>query len=174
MTSQVHDWVVYKLAALLGSVGNKVKIHKITPLTGKERGKIEIKDYAVLQKPQAQDKHLPPPRTLIMDFTMTHVRFGHSHLHPMGQLTHTKRSDGAPDPDGVLKEVTRIKIRHYRNVYLNRPDPIAFLTLAVDTTERLYDHFIRLCFLHTHRETSTLANELSGESDQFRFLRSTC
>ena len=27
-----------------------------------------------------------------MDFTMTHVRFGRSHLHPMGQLTHTRRS----------------------------------------------------------------------------------
>ena len=40
------------------------------------------------------------PRTPIMDFTMTHVRFGRSHLHPMGQLTHTRRSDGAPDPYG--------------------------------------------------------------------------
>ena len=30
-----HDWVVYKLGDLLGSVGHKVKIHKITPPTGK-------------------------------------------------------------------------------------------------------------------------------------------
>jgi hypothetical protein len=35
-TSQVHDWVVYKLGALLGSVGHRVKIHNITPATGKE------------------------------------------------------------------------------------------------------------------------------------------
>ena len=103
------DWVVYKLGALLGSVGHKVKIHKITPATGKERGDIAIKDYVVLQKPQAQDNRLPPPRTLIMDFTMTHVRFGRSHLHPLGQHTHTRRSDGAPDPDGALKEAVRIK-----------------------------------------------------------------
>jgi hypothetical protein len=48
---QVHDWVVYKLGALLGSVGHKVKIHKITPTTGKERGDIEM-DYVVLQKPK--------------------------------------------------------------------------------------------------------------------------
>ena len=46
--SQVHDWVVYKLGVLIGSVGHKVKIHKITPATGKERGDIEIKDYVVL------------------------------------------------------------------------------------------------------------------------------
>ena len=105
-------WVVYRLGALFGSVGHKVKIHKINPATGKERGDIEIKDYVVLQKPQGQDNRLPPPRTLIMDFTMTHVRFGRSHLHPIGQLTHTRRSDGAPDPDGALKEAARIKIRH--------------------------------------------------------------
>ena len=49
--SQVHDWVVYKLGALLGSVGHRVKIHKITSAIGKERGDIEIKDYIVLQKP---------------------------------------------------------------------------------------------------------------------------
>ena len=28
--SQVHDWVVYRLGGILGSVGHKVKIHKIT------------------------------------------------------------------------------------------------------------------------------------------------
>ena len=78
------------------------KIHKITSPTGKERGDIEIKDYVVLQKPQVRDNHLPPPHTLIMDFTMTHVRFGCSHVHPIGQLTHTSRSDGAPDPADVL------------------------------------------------------------------------
>jgi hypothetical protein len=30
--SQVHDWVVYRLGGILGSVGHKVKIHKITPV----------------------------------------------------------------------------------------------------------------------------------------------
>ena len=117
---------------------------------------------------------LPPPRTLIMDFTMAHVRFGRSYLHPIGQLTHTRRSDGAPDPDGSLKEEVRIKICHYRNIYLNRPDPIVFLSLAVDTSDRLYDDFICLIFLHGHREASVLVNELPEESDQFRFLRTTC
>jgi hypothetical protein len=28
--SQVHDWVVYRLGDILGWVGHKVKIHKIT------------------------------------------------------------------------------------------------------------------------------------------------
>ena len=61
-------------------------------------------DQSVMQKPQPQANRLPPPRTLIMDYTMTHIRFGRSHVHPMGQLTNTRRSDGAPDPDGALKE----------------------------------------------------------------------
>ncbi len=50
-TSQVHDWVVYKLGVLLDSVGHRVKIHNITSATVKERGDSEIKDYVVLQKP---------------------------------------------------------------------------------------------------------------------------
>ncbi len=52
VASQFHDWVVYKMGTLLGSVGHRVKIHKITPANGKERGDLEIKDYVVLQKPQ--------------------------------------------------------------------------------------------------------------------------
>ncbi len=92
----------------------------------------------------------------------------------MGQLTHTRRTDNAPDPDGALKTVARAKIRHYRQLYLNRPDPIAFMPVAVDTSDRGYDDFSRLLFLHTHRESSVLANEIPEESDQFRFLRAAC
>ena len=88
VTTQVHDWVVYKLGVLLGSVGHRVKIHKITTTTGKERGGLELKDYVVLQNPQEQTDRLPPPRTLILDFTLTHTRFGRSQVHPIGQLTH--------------------------------------------------------------------------------------
>ncbi len=50
--SQMHDWVVYLLGVIFGSV-------EITPATGKERGDLEIKDYVVLQIPQEQDDHLP-------------------------------------------------------------------------------------------------------------------
>ena len=44
----------------------------------------------------------------------------------------------------------------------------------MDTTGRQYDDFIRLFFLCVHREASTLTNELSEESDQFRFIRTSC
>jgi hypothetical protein len=70
--------------------------------------------------------------------------------------------------------VDRKKILHYHQLYLNRPDPIAFLPAAVDTAGRLYDDFSRLLFLHTHRETSVLSNEVPEESGQFRFLRAAC
>ena len=155
-------------------MGHRVKIHKITPAMGKERGDLEIKDYVVFQKPQEQTDRLPPSRTLIMDFTLTHTRFGRSQVHSLGQVTHTRRSDGAPEPDGSLREVARTKIRHYRQLYINRPDPIAFMPVAVDTSGRIYDDFSRLLFLHAHREASALDNELPEESDQFRFLRSVC
>jgi hypothetical protein len=102
-SSQVHDWVVYKLGALLGSVGHRVKIHNITSATGKERGDLQIKDYVVLQKPQTQANRLPPPHTLILDYTMTYIRFGRSHLHPMetSRLLTSSLSLGVPVPHGT-------------------------------------------------------------------------
>jgi hypothetical protein len=67
--------------------------------------------------------------------------------------------------------VARKKNLHYRQLYINRPDPLTFLPVVVDTTGRLYDDFSRLLFLHTHRETSVLDNEIPEESGQFLFLR---
>ena len=52
----------------------------------------------------------------------------------LGQLTHTRRSDGEPETDGALRTVTRKKILHFRQLYINRPEPIAFMPVAVDTT----------------------------------------
>jgi hypothetical protein len=46
--TEVYDWAVYKLSGILGSVGHRVKIHKITSAKGKERGDLEIRDYVVL------------------------------------------------------------------------------------------------------------------------------
>ncbi len=105
---------------------------------------------------------------------MTHTRYDSSHVHTTGQLKNTRRSDDTPELDGSLREVVRKKILHYRQLYINRPDPIAFLPASIDTTGRLCDDFSRLLFLHDHREASTLANEIPEESDQFRFLCAAC
>jgi len=45
-SNDIQKRVLYRLGGILGSVGHKVKIHKITPATGKERGDLEIKDYS--------------------------------------------------------------------------------------------------------------------------------
>ncbi len=121
----------------------------------------------VLQKPQQQDDRLPPPRTLILDFTLTRS----SHVHTTGQLTNTRSSEDAPESDGVLRVVVRKKILHYPQLCINRPDPTVFLPVAVDTTGHIYDDFSRLLFLYPNREVSVLTNEIPEESDQFRFLR---
>jgi hypothetical protein len=70
--------------------------------------------------------------------------------------------------------VVRAKIRHYRQLYMNHPEPIDFMPVSVDTAGRIYDNFSRLLFLHDHREASTLSNEIPEESEQFRFLRAAC
>ena len=59
-------------------------------------------------------------------------------------LTKTRCSDGAPEPDGTIKVVSRKKILHYRQLYIDRPDPIDFMPVAVDTSGRIYDDFLRL------------------------------
>jgi hypothetical protein len=107
---------------------------------------VEIRDYIVLQKPRDLTDCLPPPRTLILDFTLTHTRFGKFQLSSLGQLTHTRRTDGVPESDGALRTVTRTKIRHYRQLYINRPEPIAFMPVAVDTAGRIYDQRNRNSF----------------------------
>ena len=85
-------------------------------------------------------------------------------------MTNTRRSDGAPGPDGDIKVVDRKKIIHYHQLYIDRPDPIAFMSVAVDTSGRIYDDFLRLLFLHAHREASALANDIPEESATFVFF----
>jgi hypothetical protein len=68
----------------------------------------------------------------------------------------------------------RKKILHYCQLYIDRPDPIAFMTLAVDKSDRFYDDFLRLLFLHVHSETSVLVNDIPQESSHFRFLDVAC
>jgi hypothetical protein len=48
------------------------------------------------------------------------------------------------------------------------------MPVAVDTSGRIYDDFLRFLFLHAHREASALTNDISKESGQFRFLRAAC
>ncbi len=153
---------------LLRSVGHRVKTHKITPVPDNERGDIEIQDYVFL--PRGEDDRIPS-RTLVMDVTMTHDRYGRTTHHTNGTLTHRVPSTGAPQPDGALNKTARMKIRHYRQMYADRSDPIVFLPITVSTSGRVYEDFPRLLFLHSHREASILAGELPEESEQFRFLR---
>ena len=105
---------------------------------------------------------------------MTHPHYGRSHVYPIGQMTNIRRSDGASEPDGTLKVVGRKKIIHYRQLYIDHPEPIAFMPVAVDTSDHIHDDFLRLLFLHAHREASTLANDIPEESGHFRFLRAAC
>jgi hypothetical protein len=52
---------------------------------------------------------------------------------------------------------------------------IAFMPVTVDTVGRHgWSDFSRLLFLHVHRESSALANEIPEESEQFRFLHAAC
>jgi hypothetical protein len=55
--------------------------------------------------------------------------------HSTGNLTHALSSNDTPHPDGDLKNTDRTKIIDYRRLYTDRPDPIVFLSLPVNTSE---------------------------------------
>ena len=80
----------------------------------------------------------------MLDFTLTHTL--RSQVHSIGQLTHTRRSDGAPDPDGALRAVARTKILHYRQLYIDRPEPIVFMSVTVDTSTVFTMTLVSYCF----------------------------
>jgi hypothetical protein len=124
-TLPAHEWIVYKFSLFLCSVGHRVKTHRITPADDNERGVIEIKDYVIL--PRGEDDRLPP-RTLVIHVTMTHDHYGRTTQRTNRALTHRVSSTGAPQPDGALNKTASIKIRHYRQTYADRPDPIVFLS----------------------------------------------
>jgi hypothetical protein len=65
----------------------------------------------------------------------------------------------------TVNKTTRMKIRHYPQIYEDRSDPIVFLSITVSTSGRVYEDYARLLFLHTHREASILAGELPEESE---------
>ncbi len=68
----------------------------------------------------------------------------------IGQITHTRRSDGAPESNGVLQIVTSDK-KHHRQNYLNQPDPTVFIPVVVDTSGLIYSDFSRLLFFVYYR-----------------------
>ena len=69
--------------------------------------------------------------------------------------------------DGVLNKAVRMKIRHYRQIYADRPDPIVFLSVVVNTSGHVYEDVTRMLFLHAHREASILAGELLRNRSSF-------
>ena len=48
------------------------------------------------------------------------------------------------------------------------------MAVGVDTSVRIYDDFLRFLFLHDHRETSALTDDIPEESGHFRFLHTAC
>ena len=69
----------------------------------------------------------------------------------------------------VLNNMVRIKIRHYRQLYTDQPDPILFLPIIVNISGHVYNDFVQLLFLHAHREASILTGELPRNLLSFAF-----
>jgi hypothetical protein len=89
------------------------------------------------------------PVPLVLDLLIAHDRFG-SRSDPSlnGQLHYPN------DIDKSLNEVSSEKIRKYHVDYNNNaPITVSFIPDIGSTSGRLHGEFIRLLFLHSHRET---------------------
>ncbi len=97
-------------SSVISNLGHRVKTHKITPAADNERGDIEIQDYIFL--PHGEDDRIPL-RTLVMDVTMTHDRYGRTTQHTNGELTHRVPSCGVLSTSGrVYEDFARLLFLH--------------------------------------------------------------
>ena len=59
----------------------------------------------------------------------------------------SRRNLNCSDSSGnSLTRAEASRCRHYRQLYINRPEPIAFMSVAVDTAGRIDEDFSRLLF----------------------------
>ena len=71
--------------------------------------------------------------------------------------------------------ITTININEESLLNINRfEDSINKSSPTPKNKKNLYHDYIHLLFLHVHREVTDLVKEIPEESDQFRYLRSTC
>ena len=80
--------------------------------------------------------------------------------------------DRIPPPTLVM-DVTMTHDRYGRTTQRSNGALTQCPPVAVSTSGRVYEDFVRLLFLHAYREVSILAGELSEESEQFRFFRAS-
>jgi hypothetical protein len=99
---------------------------------------------------------------------LTHDRYGRTTKQTNGARTHRVSSTDDPPPDGVLNKSSSMKIRCYRQICVDRPDPIVFLSITVSTSGRVYEDFsfMPLPFFFNSRQVSPLLNQSLGLNPQ--------
>jgi hypothetical protein len=60
-------------------------------------------------------------------------------------------TSNGPQSEDTLKNEVRKKIIHYHQLYADKPDPVVFPPITVNTSDLVYDDFVRLLFLNAHR-----------------------
>ena len=135
--------------------------HGVTASAGQRRGDVEVRSYL---RDQAGS------RNLVFDLSIAHDRFGSSsHVQQNGSLSQPQ------DFDGPMRVAAQRKTNAYKQTYADNQN-ISFLPAIMSTSNRMHGEFLRLLFLHAHRETEahfTAAGIPSqrNQSESFRFKR---
>jgi hypothetical protein len=62
--------------------------------------------------------------------------------------------------DRCLANLVKISLHQVGKKKTFPHPPIAFMPVAVDTSVRIYDDFLRVLFCHSYREASALSNDI--------------
>jgi hypothetical protein len=65
-------------------------------------------------------------------------------LNEQTERSHRVSSTGPPQPDGTLNKADRMKIRHYRQIYVDRSDHLVLLPATTSTSGLIYEDFVSL------------------------------
>ena len=120
---------------------------------GQRRGDVEVRNYL---------RDAAGSRSLVFDLSITHDRIGSScHVQQKGSLSHTR------DLDAPLCIAAHRKLTRYRQQYADNQN-ISFLPAIMTTSSRIHGEFLRLLFLHAHRETTAHFHATGLSSQQNR------
>jgi hypothetical protein len=136
---KAHDWAVEQLADLFRTT-HEVKTQHVTKSRGRHCGDIELAAYLA---------NAAGPVPLVLDLCIANDRFGSSSDSSLNrQLPYPNYIDKS------LNEAAADKIRKYRADYNhNSPTAVSFMPAVASASGRLHSEFLRLLFVHAHRET---------------------
>ncbi len=153
---QLDALLIHNNLADLFRTTHKAKTHQVVQSRGQHCGDIELVGYIVNEA---------GPVPFVLDLRVPHDRVDSSDDPDLnGHLRYPNNLDQS------LNDAVVAKLRKYRADYnFNPTRGVGFMSAIASTSDRLHREFIRILFLHAHRETNhffAASGVMSSQSDR--------